>query len=64
MKGTKAIEIIKASRKTHVDWAEYFEKNPTHEQWPENKNIGDAKFHRECITRYDEAIAEVMELMA
>jgi len=45
----KAIEIIQKSIKTHKDWAEFFEANPEQESLVCYKNIGDAKFHRQCI---------------
>jgi hypothetical protein len=61
--GKKAIRIIQASRQTHVNWAEYFEKYPEAEQIDVHKNIGDAKFHRECIANYDEAIAEIEQMI-
>ena len=58
----KAIEIIKESIKTHIDWAEYFEENHAMENHPEYKKLGNALFHRECIKRYTEAIVEIKQL--
>jgi len=57
-----AIGIIKASIKTHVDWAEYFEQNQGLEQLPEHKYIGDAKFHRSCVDNYKKAINEIEQI--
>ncbi len=58
----KAIEIIRESIVTHTEWAEYFEKNHAMENDPEYKKLGNALFHRKCIKRYNEAIAEIEQL--
>jgi len=59
----KAIEIIQKSIKTHKDWAEFFEANPEQESLVCYKNIGDAKFHRQCIKEYEKAIDEINQLI-
>ena len=58
----KAIDIINESIETHRQWAEYFEKNHAMENNPEYKKLGNALFHRNCIRRYNDAIAEIEQL--
>ena len=48
----EAINMIRESLKTHIEWRDFFTK------------LGDAKFHSECITRYETAILEVEQLQA
>ena len=59
-----AVEILKNSLKTHQEWLAYLEKYPSAEYDEKHKCIGDAKFHRECITGYEQAISEYEQLQA
>ena len=60
----KAIEIIKASQKTHEEWLAFFMKYPNEEKAEEYKHLGDRFFHEKCIGDYDKAIKEIQQLQA
>jgi len=47
---------IEFGRGTHVDWAEWFEKNPTD---PRIKALGDTDFHRNREAEYDARILAI-----
>ncbi len=64
MLGNKAIKIIRESIKTHIAWAEYFEKYPYQEKKEQYIKIGNAKFHRKCIIDYTLAIREITQLQS
>lgn len=54
----RAIADLQFMRKTHVDWAEYYEANPDEEA----KDVGTRRFddaieHRRLVACYDNAIA-------
>jgi len=55
----KAIEVLKESRQTHVEWRDYFKKNPKSQELEEYKHIGDAEFHEERVKSCDIAIAKL-----
>ena len=51
----QAIELIEISRKTHIQWIEWYEKYPEHaDAYPV---AGDMQHHIDCIARYDKVIA-------
>ncbi len=63
MKTCKAIRIIKESRRTHIEWADFFRKNPKCQYELQYAEIGNLKHHEECIERYNEAIKEIEKLL-
>jgi hypothetical protein len=49
----QAIIDIEHFNKTHIDWAEYFEKNPEKEkEYLETGEWSSAKEHREIVSKY------------
>lgn len=60
--GDKAIEIIESSKATHMDWADYLEKNPAREMDEKHRCLGNAKFHRKCVADYNIAIREIQDM--
>ena len=54
-----AIDVLKESRQTHVEWRDYFKKNPELQKLNKYKCLGDVEFHEKCVTNYDNAIAEL-----
>ncbi len=57
-----AIEIIKESRQTHIEWAAFFKRNPDLESLPKYKHLGGYEFNKECIENYNKVIAEIEQL--
>jgi hypothetical protein len=54
----KAISDLQHFRKTHVDWAEHFEKHPELEQqYIAKGEWDDAKEHRRIVACYDNVLA-------
>lgn len=51
-----AIATVRSSRKTHVDWLEWYERHPE-EELKHGAIAGDAKHHREAIAGYDQVIS-------
>lgn len=49
----KAIATIMESRRTHVEWAEWFEKHPND---AESKYLGNEAFHKNIIDEYDNVL--------
>ena len=57
----KAIKIIKDSKETHVDWANFLSENPEDDR---SEYVGDEKFHRECIEEYNYVLDVLNNLLA
>lgn len=55
---SKAIADMEMMRKTHVDWAEHFERHPEVEaQYVATGEWDDAKEHRRLVSMYDNVIS-------
>ena len=53
----KSRQDIKSFRKTHIDWAEYFEANPDIERvYIQYRHFDSAKEHRRIVECYDEVL--------
>lgn len=53
----KAIKDIEAMKKTHIDWAKYFEDNPKIEKkYTSTGEWDNAKEHRSIISKYDNVL--------
>lgn len=48
-----AITTVQYSRQTHVEWAAYLRRNPTHEPGA----VGDAEYHDQAVREYDNVLA-------
>lgn len=53
----KAIKTIKSSRQTHIEWRDFFEKNPVLQGSTEYKHLGDIEYHKKCIKDYYQVLA-------
>lgn len=57
----KAIEVVEASRRTHVQWAKFLEANPgwapSAETETVDTTVGSTGHHLECIANYDHVLA-------
>ena len=59
-----AIRDINMMRKTHIDWAEYFEANPNIEKrYIETGEWDTSKEHRNIITKYDNVLDILNQLI-
>ena len=56
------IDIIKASRESHIAWIDYYKKYPWTETMPENKAVGDIAFHEERVADYAISLSEIKQL--
>ena len=55
----RAIEIIKESRKTHLEWIEFLEKNPSP---PDRRIAGGIAHHRKVVADYNYVISVLRRL--
>ena len=58
----RAIEILQASLRTHIEWRDYFIRNPHMEDHKSYRKLGGASFHQERIDDYNEAILEIKQM--
>lgn len=61
-KRERATKDIKEAREIHAEWAEWVEQEPEEAAEPvaQVETVGDAKFHREWVRRYDRVL-EVLQ---
>ena len=48
-----AIADIREARQSHVDWADWLEEHPE----DDSSQVGDAPYHREWVTKYDNVLS-------
>ena len=58
----KATEAIQFSRKTHVEWADFFRKHPKCQYDLQYAEIGDLKHHESCIKSYDAVLKSLKDI--
>lgn len=58
----KAINIIKESRLTHIEWQRYFDKHPREENHERFKTLGGSQFHKEMVRNYDFVLAQLIDI--